>query len=118
MKKTILIYDDNDQIILLFKIILKSYNYNYFGFSNCSNLLKDLKYHKPDLIMMDLNLPGMSGDQAIYAIKNYEAFVHIPILLISTDSRIAENYPTLPVNGYLTKPFKLNEFKECLERFL
>jgi CheY-like chemotaxis protein len=74
----------------------------------------------PDLIMLDLNLPDMTGDEVLHRLKADPAVRHIPVIMVSADAmgeRI-DQLLRLGASGYLTKPYKLEEFLRTIEEML
>ena len=67
--------------------------------------------HKPDLILMDINLPGISGIEALIQLRAIETTRHIPIIAISADAMSNDVRHALDAgfDKYLTKPIKLAE---------
>jgi CheY-like chemotaxis protein len=67
---------------------------------------------EPDLIMLDLNLPGKEGREVLQEIKNDPALMHIPVVIVTTSSAeedILESY-SLHANCFVTKPVNLEQF--------
>jgi CheY-like chemotaxis protein len=67
---------------------------------------------KPDLVILDLNLPRMDGKEVLQAIKSDPAFLKIPVLILTTSAAerdILDAYAH-HVNAYITKPIDLDEF--------
>jgi chemotaxis family two-component system response regulator Rcp1 len=83
-------------------------------------LHKTGEYHsvpKPDLILLDLNLPKISGHQVLSIIKSNENLRTIPVVVLSmsrSEKDIEESYK-LNANCYITKPLDLNEFIQVFE---
>ncbi len=71
---------------------------------------------KPDLVLLDLNLPGMDGREVLQEIKNDAALRSIPVIVLTTSdaapdiARAYENY----ASGYLTKPVDFTSFHELM----
>ena len=75
---------------------------------------------RPDLILLDLNLPDMTGDEVLHRLKSDPAVRHIPVIMVSADAmgeRI-EHLLRLGASGYLTKPYKLDQFVRVIEEAL
>lgn len=73
-------------------------------------------YPKPDVILMDINMPVMDGKTALRAIRADETLKHIPVVMLTTSSRdkdVIESYE-LGVNAYLTKPVDNVAFVEAI----
>lgn len=103
--KHILIVDDDIHISnMLFEVLSKE-NYKVSRAYSGTEVLLFLKNEKPDLILLDLMLPGLSGEEIIEKIKN------IPVIVVSAKADI-DNKVNLLLNGavdYITKPFDINE---------
>ena len=73
---------------------------------------------QPDLILLDLNMPGMGGKEFLRRIKDDEGLKQIPVVILtSSDSErdIIESYK-LQASGYVSKPVTLDEFKEVMKK--
>ena len=115
MKKNILIYDDDEEILLLCKIILKKYDYAVETLSHCDDVIADVIRLKPDFILMDLWIPEMGGEKAVRIIKNNESTKHVPIFLFSANADIKEICDKVNASGYISKPFDLTTFLESIK---
>ena len=76
--------------------------------------------HQPEVILMDINLPGISGIQALKILRADPATAHIPVLAISANAMPRDIKRGLAAGffRYLTKPIKVNEFMEALDKAL
>jgi len=76
--------------------------------------------HLPDVILMDINLPGLSGIQALKILREDPVTAHIPVLAISANAMPLDIQKSLEAGffRYLTKPIKINEFMEALDMAL
>ena len=72
---------------------------------------------RPDLILLDLNMPGMGGKEFLKQIKDSEALKNIPVVILTTsdaEKDIIDSY-NLHASGYVRKPVTLEEFKEAMK---
>ena len=72
---------------------------------------------RPDLILLDLNMPGMGGKEFLKQIKNNEELKTIPVVVLTTsdsDKDITDSY-NLQASGYVHKPLTLEKFKEAMK---
>jgi PAS domain S-box-containing protein len=76
--------------------------------------------HRPEVILMDINLPGISGIQALKILRADPVTAHIPVLAISANAMPRDIKRGLAAGffRYLTKPIKVNEFMEALDMAL
>ncbi len=82
--------------------------------------LKMAQYHHPDIILMDINLPGASGLDVLAILRSDPSTAHIPVAAVSSNA-----YPSQIEEGlksgffrYLTKPFKIVEFMAAIDDML
>jgi CheY-like chemotaxis protein len=75
---------------------------------------------RPDVILMDINLPGISGVNAMRILAEDPATAHIPVLALSANANPRDIARGLEAGffRYLTKPIKVNEFMETLDAAL
>jgi CheY-like chemotaxis protein len=73
--------------------------------------------HRPDVILMDVNLPGISGIEALKILLEDPATAHIPVVAISANAMPSDIEKGLEAGffRYLTKPIKINEFITTLD---
>ncbi|SCF14539.1 Response regulator receiver domain-containing protein [Micromonospora coriariae] len=79
---------------------------------------RHLNARRPDVILLDLNMPRMDGRQVLGAVKQDEDLRTIPIVVLTTsnaDTDIVGSY-TLQANAYVTKPIDLDDFNEVVRR--
>lgn len=114
--KCILIYEDDQEILLLCKLILTKSQYRVEALSRCENILSDIERIDPDLILMDLWIPEIGGEKAISIIKDNPATSHIPVLLFSANADIKEICKKVNADGYVKKPFDINMLKATIEQ--
>lgn len=72
---------------------------------------------RPDLVLLDLNLPKLSGKDLIARIRQHEAIRHVPLLVLTTsqaDEDVLESY-RLGCNSYLVKPSRFDQFVTSIE---
>ena len=76
--------------------------------------------HKPDVILMDINLPNISGLAALNILRENPATAHIPVIALSANAfqRQIEEGLEAGFFRYLTKPFKVNELMDAIDAAL
>ncbi|MEH6681279.1 MAG: response regulator [Sediminicola sp.] len=114
--------DDEDDRVLFEDAVKESFpNISMTGYDRCENLLQDLMgsiLNLPELIFLDLNMPGMNGLDCLRAIRESAKFKHIPVIMLSTSSsemNIKESM-SLGANGYITKPSSFLQLRTVLEK--
>ena len=115
MKKTILIFDDDQEILSVCKVILEKHNFYVEIRPFCDNIIADIIMTKPVLILMDLWIPVMGGENAVLLLKNNSVTQHIPVILFSANVDIAKISERVNANGFLRKPFDITELLQIIE---
>jgi CheY-like chemotaxis protein len=72
----------------------------------------------PDLVLLDINLPKVSGHEVLMAIKTNEKYKHLPVIMLTTSSAeedIATSYQNY-VNCYITKPIDVSDFMQAISK--
>ena len=115
MKKCILIFDDDYEILLVCKVILEQQNYHVETRERCENIIQDLMELKPDIVLIDLWIPQIGGENAVSLIKNNEDTKHIPVLLFSANDEIDKIFKRTNANGYLKKPFEISALVQIIK---
>ena len=116
MEKCILIYDDDEEIQTLIKIILEKKNYRTETRSSCDIILEDVNGIKPSLVLMDLWIPILGGEVALKQMKGNEATRNVPVFLLSAHDSIVEISEKLNADGYLKKPFSIAHLLDLVGR--
>lgn len=121
VKKKILIVDDEPDILKTTGIALKSEGLEVITAISAEEALEKLPLVTPDLLVLDVMLPTLSGYEVANIIKADEKYRQIPIILITALTQKCEEELALcaGVDGYLKKPFDLdrliNKIKELLK---
>ncbi len=115
MQKCILIYDDDVEILIVCRAILEISNYRVETLENCENIIDDIDLIKPDLILMDLWIPRIGGENAINLMHDNPLTKHIPVILFSANDEIEVISEKVNANGYLKKPFDISTFRQTVE---
>jgi CheY-like chemotaxis protein len=120
-KKTIVYVDDEQELIDLVGMILRLRGFRVVGALGGCEGLEVIRRVKPDLVLLDLMMPDMSGDQVYRCLKNDNTLKHIPVVITTADA--AQKTRTLyeqllKANGFVPKPFSLRELADTIERAL
>ena len=116
MKKCVLIFDDDPQILMVCKIILERHNYRVETRPFCDNIIQDIDSVHPDIILMDLWIPLVGGEAAINLMKDNTQTSQIPVILFSANAEIKIIAARAKANGFLKKPFNINELLDIVEK--
>jgi CheY-like chemotaxis protein len=99
----VLAVDDEQGVLDLYSRYLDKGGYAIVGFNNANDLLENLREHHPAAVLLDLNLPGKDGWEAINEMKRADEFKTTPIIICSIEDQ-RERGRNLGVNAYLIKP--------------
>ncbi|MDB5565105.1 MAG: two-component system response regulator [Tardiphaga sp.] len=120
MAKTVLIVEDNELNMKLFRDLLEAHGYQTVGTSNGFEALDLVRKLRPDLILMDIQLPQVSGLEVTRWIKDDPALRMIPVVAVTAfamkgdEERIREG----GCEAYLSKPISVGKFIETVRRFI
>ena len=119
-KATILYVEDNPDNRTLVRRILLSEDYTMLEAVNASDALNILKDNRPDLILMDINMPDMDGYTLTAKIRALPGFERIPILAVTANVMRGDKEKTLEAgcDGYIQKPLDIDQLIREVERFL
>ena len=119
MAKKILVVDDESDLLEVLLTRLRLTGYEVFGGTDGREALELARRIAPDLIILDIYLPVMNGDEVAKILKNDEKMKHIPIILMSaTTVSIDDRLETSGADGYITKTFNPEEFIDMVKRML
>ena len=120
LKRVIYFEDENDMVELV-RIILGREGYAVEGVREGLVCLQAIKEELPDLILLDLMMPDMDGWEIFRQIKNDEAIMNIPIIVITAKAQTVDKVLGLEiakVDDYISKPFRPHELVERVEKVL
>lgn len=112
----VLIVDDDPDVSALLTTTLSLLDIEATTVASGVEALRALDGHLPDLIILDVQMPGMDGWQTLTRIRGSERTADIPVLMC-TVKRPLENQdaPTYLADGYLTKPFAMHDLITALD---
>jgi len=107
VSKKILLVDDEPDILKVVIFRQKASGYQVVAASDGSEAFEAAEREKPDLIMLDVNMPVMDGIQALEKLKSDEGTKNIPVIMLTakTQSQDIEKAMSLGANDYIGKPF-------------
>ena len=106
-RETIIVVDDNPDIVNIVKAILEGKGYNVLTAYSGAELFACLEQQKPDLIILDIMMPEMDGLQVLTRLKNASETSSIPVILLTAKVQYEDvlgGYK-LGADYYITKPF-------------
>jgi len=119
--KRIIYFEDESDMVELVRIILSREGYAVEGVREGQVGLQAIKEELPDLILLDLMMPDMDGWEIFRQIKNDDATMNIPIIVITAKAQTVDKVLGLEiakVDDYISKPFRPHELVERVEKVL
>ena len=119
-KKKILIVDDNSDFRKLFALVLKNSDYDTTEAATALEALKQARATRPDLILMDLSMPDVTGDEAIVWLKADPLTRNIPVIVTTAflSGSLVGRAITVGAAEVLYKPFHLKSLHVVMQRHL
>lgn len=111
MSKRIYITEDEEDIREVIRCTLESFSYEISAFENAEDCLEAAQKEPPDLILMDIMLPGMDGITALKQLKTQRQTKGIPVIMLTAKSSEVDKVTGLDggADDYITKPFGVLE---------
>ncbi len=120
LPKTVLIVEDNELNMKLFRDLLEAHNINTLETNDGNSVLDIARTKKPDLILMDIQLPEISGLDVTKMLKEDEELQSIPVIAVTAfamkgdEEKIREG----GCEDYLSKPISITEFLNVIQKYL
>ncbi len=117
---TILVVDDSRTILFTLKKILEQDGYTTLVANNGMEAINIAKTCSPDLILMDVIMPGINGFRATRMLSNDESTSDIPIIMMSGDNQAMQEYWVCKIGAkdFLNKPFRRGDIFQKVEKFI
>ncbi len=118
--KMILIIEDNEKNLKLVRDVLQVKGYATIEAGNAEDGIKLASERKPDLILMDIQLPGMSGIDALAVLRGNPGTATIPVVAVTASvmQQDRNKITEAGFNAYVGKPINLKEFLDTVRRVL
>lgn len=120
MSKLILVVDDFNSTRQVIRSILEKEGHQVLLAENGEAALEHLNKRNVELVLTDLNMPGMNGIELVKAIRKSEKYYRVPVLMLTTEMnnekiRTAQN---AGITGLIKKPFQTGDFIRMINRIL
>ena len=114
--KKILLVDDEDSIHLIYSEELEEEGYEVHSALSGEEALEKLKIISPDLVILDINMPGMNGIDVLRQMK--ENNPDLPVILCSAYPEFKQDFASWASDDYIVKSSNLDELKMAVKRHL
>ncbi|MDD5217581.1 MAG: response regulator [Candidatus Omnitrophica bacterium] len=119
MSKKILLVDDEPEIRTLLTIRLSAYGYQVLTAENGVEAILKIKSEKPDLVILDILMPGLTGYQVVDEIRKLDSDIrNVPIIIISAKHKMRDLFDPADIHCFLPKPFDPKELTSKIESAL
>jgi CheY-like chemotaxis protein len=118
--KAILVADDDPDILSIVSMSLETQGYTVYKATNGREAVDLAKQHHPDLVLMDMMMPIVSGYEAVIELKADAATRDITIVGLSAKAMATdmERATDVGIDGYITKPFRIAQVLTVVESYL
>ncbi len=119
LDKTVLVVEDNDASMMLFDGLLEAHGYNVLQAKDGMGGWRMAREHCPDLIIMDIQLPDVSGLEVTKWLKDDETLKSIPVIAVTAFAREGDEEKFLEggCDAYIAKPISVANFLQTVARF-
>jgi len=116
-KGNVLVIEDNPLNMKLIRFVLPIGNYAVLAAENAEDGLEIARKHHPDVILMDIHLPGMDGLEATRLIKSDPEIQDIPVVALTASAMQRDKDQAIEAGcvGHISKPIDVNSFVETME---
>ena len=118
--RTILVVEDYEDVRRMLKVLLESELFRVLEASTGAQALKVVKNERPDIILMDLALPGIDGFETIRRVRRIDGFQNTPIIVLTAYSAQStyETAVRAGTNYFMAKPIDFDELAGLLDEIL
>ena len=114
MAKKVLIYDDDTDLLEVCSLILTARNFEVIVREKCTEIIRDVHEHEPDVIIMDNWIPDIGGVKATQLVKNSAKYKHIPVIFFTANNNVVELAAEAGADYSLQKPFDISQLESMV----
>ena len=120
MTRAILVADDDPDILSIVSMSLETQDYTVYKATNGREAVDIARQHHPDLILMDMMMPVLSGYEAVAELKADATTKDIVIVGLSAKAMATdmERATDVGIDGYITKPFRIAQILSVVESYM
>lgn len=115
-RPTILVVDDDAPILLLMRNLLREFGFEAISAQSGPKALEAARSRTPNLILLDRNMPGMSGDEVLQELRADEALASVPVLILSGEPIEDDEIRRIGATGSVMKPFDVVALVETIRK--
>jgi len=111
-KPMVLVVDDEEDLLFLVELTLKQEGFKTEISPNGADIMDIIAQTHPDIIVLDIHMKGIDGGTVCQLIKSNTSTADIPVIMFSANENIAGISKQCGADGYITKPFSGEKFKD------
>lgn len=116
-KPKIVLFDDDEDILSICSYVLNENGWKVFTYTDCSGILARVRSIMPQVILMDNWIPDQGGIAATQTLKAAPDVKDIPVIYFSANSDVHSLAEQAGADGYLAKPFDLDDLERLLKKY-
>jgi DNA-binding response OmpR family regulator len=116
--KKIIVCDDDQGILDVLQMLLETEGFIVFTEINSTNLIKQIQNKSPDLVLLDLWMPLLSGDQVLKAIRSTNDIKDLPVIVLSASVDGSDIAADAGADDFVAKPFDLDDIISKINNLL
>lgn len=110
----ILVVDDDAPILLLMRNLLREFGFEAVAAGSGQQAIVEAQKRTPDLILLDRNMPGMTGDEVLRELRSRDDLSSVPILILSGEPIGPDEIQRMGATGAVLKPFDVPSLVETI----
>jgi CheY-like chemotaxis protein len=115
-RPVILVVDDDAPILLLMRNVLREFGFDAVTAASGREALERVRTHNPKLILLDRNMPGMTGDEVLEQLRASEA-TDVPVLILSGEPMEPDEIKRIGATAAVLKPFDVPQLIQTLRSY-
>ena len=118
MSNKVLVCDDEQEILDILQLILEDEGFKVVAVQNSLDVQNVIELEQPELLLIDLWMPALSGDQVITALRANERFKALPVIVISASSDGRQIAFAAGADDFIAKPFDLDSMITSVKKLI
>ncbi len=116
----VLVVDDEPNIVLSLEFLMQQAGFEVSTAADGESALESVSTTPPDILLLDISLPGISGFEVLEQLRHQAAFKQLPIIMLTAHGREVEKEKgmALGADDYITKPFSTQQLVEKVKTLL
>ncbi|MBE0463356.1 MAG: response regulator transcription factor [Halomonadaceae bacterium] len=116
----VLVVDDEPNIVLSIEFLMEQAGFEVTSAADGEQALEQVATHTPDVVLLDISLPGISGFDVLEALRTRSATALLPVIMLTAHGREVEREKgfALGANAYITKPFSTQALVDQVQAVL